>query len=133
MEIVTQLSLFLENKPGTLAKVCEELARQKINILALTISDSIDHAIVRMVVNETRKALTIFEERGVLVVDSKVLMIENSNKPGSLAKIATRLAKAKINIEYAYLATSPGASSGLLIVRASDTKKALKVLSAKGK
>ena len=133
MEIVTQLSLFLENKPGTLAKVCEELARQKINILALTISDSIDHAIVRMVVSETRKALTIFEERGVLVVDSKVLMIENSNKPGSLAKIATRLAKAKINIEYAYLATSPGASSGLLIVRASDTKKALKVLSAKGK
>ena len=133
MEIVTQLSLFLENKPGTLAKVCEELARQKINILALTISDSIDHAIVRMVVSETRKALTIFEERGVLVVDSKVLMIENSNKPGSLAKIATRLAKAKINIEYAYLATSPGASSGLLIVRASDTKKALKVLSGKSK
>ena len=125
MEIVTQLSLFLENKPGTLAKVCEELARQKINILALTISDSIDHAIVRMVVSETRKALTIFEERGVLVVDSKVLMIENSNKPGSLAKIATRLAKAKINIEYAYLATSPGAKKGLLILRTSDTKKAL--------
>ena len=133
MEIVTQLSLFLANKPGTLAKVCEELAKQKINILALTISDSIDHAIVRMVVNETRKALTIFEERGVLVVDSKVLMIENSNKPGSLAKIASRLAKAKINIEYAYLATSPGAKTGLLIVRASDTKKALKVLSDKRK
>ncbi len=133
MEIVTQLSLFLANKPGTLAKVCEELAKQKINILALTISDSIDHAIVRMVVNETRKALTIFEERGVLVVDSKVLMIENSNKPGSLAKIASRLAKAKINIEYAYLATSPGAKTGLLIVRASDTKKALKVLADKKK
>ena len=131
MEIVTQLSLFLANKPGTLAKVCEELARHKINILALTISDGVDHAIVRMVVSETRKALTIFEERGVLVVDSKVLMVENSNKPGSLAKIASRLAKAKINIEYAYLATSPGATTGLLIVRASDTKKALKVLKKK--
>ena len=131
MEIVTQLTVFLANKPGTLAKVCEELATQKINILALTISDSVDHAIVRMVVSETRKALTILEERGVLVVDSKVLMIENSNKPGSLAKIASRLAKAKINIEYAYLATSPGATSGLLIVRASDTKKALKVLKGK--
>ncbi len=133
MEIVTQLSLFLENKPGTLAKVCEELARQKINILALTISDSIDHAIVRMVVSETRKALMMFEERGVLVVDSEVLMIENSNQPGSLAKIAARLSKAKINIEYAYLATSPGVKSGLLIVRASDTKKARKVLSEKKK
>ena len=131
MEIVQQLSLFLENKPGTLAEVCKELARQKINISALTISDSVDHAIVRIIVSETRKALEIFEERGVLVVDSKVLMIENSNKPGSLARIASRLAKAKINIEYAYLATSPGAKSGLLIVRASDTKKAMKVLAKK--
>ena len=133
MEIVHQLTLFLANRPGTLAAVCEELATQKINILALTISDSVDHAVVRMVVSETRKALTMFEERGVLVVESKVLMIENSNKPGSLAKIASRLAKAKINIEHAYLATSPGAKTGLLIVRASDTKKALKVLSEKQK
>ena len=131
MEIVQQLSLFLENKPGTLAEVCKELARQKVNIFALTISDSVDHAIVRMVVSEPRKALDLFEERGVLVVEAKVLMIENSNKPGSLAIIAAKLAKAKINIEYAYLATSPGAKTGLLIVRASDTKKALKVLSKK--
>ena len=131
MEIVQQLSLFLENKPGTLAEVCKELARQKVNILALTISDSVDHAIVRMVVSEPRKALDLFESRGVLVVEAKVLMIENSNKPGSLAIIADKLAKAKINIEYAYLATSPGAKTGLLIVRASDTKKALKVLSKK--
>ena len=133
MEIVQQLSLFLANRPGTLAAVCEELTNQKINILALTISDSIDHAIVRMVVSSPRKALEIFEERGVLVVESDVLMIENSNQPGSLALIASRLAKAKINIEYAYLATSPGATSGLLILRASDTKKALKVLSEKAK
>jgi len=74
-------------------------------------------------------ALAIFEERGVLVVASKVLLIENSNKPGALAKIAMRLAKAKINIEYAYLASSPGAKSGLLVLRAHDTKRALKVLS----
>jgi hypothetical protein len=131
MEIVTQLSLFLENKPGTLAEVCKELARRKINIFALTISDTVDHAIVRMVVSEPRKALEMFEERGVLVIESKVLMIENSNKPGSLGSIAARLGKAKINIEYAYLATSPGAKTGLLIVRASDTKKALKVLAKK--
>ncbi len=131
MEIVHQLSLFLENKPGTLADVCKELARLKINIQALTIADSVDHAIVRMVVSETRRALEMFEERGVLVVESKVLMIENSNKPGSLATIAEKLAKGKVNIEYAYLATSPGAKTGLLIVRASDTKKALKILGKK--
>ena len=128
MEIAKQLSVFLANKPGMLADVCDELAKANVNIFALTISDTADHSVVRMVVSDTERALAIFEERGVLVVASKVLLIENSNKPGALAKIATRLAKAKINIEYAYLATSPGSKTGLLILRAHDTKRALKVL-----
>ena len=131
MEIAHQLSLFLANKPGTLAKVCEELARQKINIYALTIADSVDHAVVRMVVSDTARALALFEERGVLVVDCKVLTVENSNKPGSLARIASRLAQAKINIDYAYLATSPTAKTGLLVLRVRDPKRALKVLKRK--
>jgi hypothetical protein len=131
MEIAKQLSVFLANKPGMLADVCDELAKAEVNIFALTISDTADHSVVRMVVSDTERALAIFEERGVLVVASKVLLIENSNKPGALAKIATRLAKAKINIEYAYLATSPGAKTGLLILRAHDTKRALKVLGKK--
>lgn len=131
MEIATQLSVFLENKPGTLAAVCDELAANDINIYALTISDTVDHAVVRMVVSDTRTALTLFEERGVLTVENKVLMIENSNKPGALSKIAAQLGEAKINIEYGYLATSPGAKTGLLILRTSDTKKAAKVLRKK--
>ncbi|MGB8355221.1 MAG: amino acid-binding protein [Chthoniobacteraceae bacterium] len=129
MDIVKQLALFLANKPGTLAEVCDELAKAKVNIYALTISDTVDHSVVRMVVSDSNKALMILGERGVLVVENDVLMIENSNKPGSLANIAHRLSGAKINIEYAYLATSPGSKKGLLILRASDTKKALKVLS----
>ncbi|MDQ3621806.1 MAG: ACT domain-containing protein [Verrucomicrobiota bacterium] len=128
MDIAQQLSLFLANKPGTLANVCEELAKEEINIFALTVSDSTDHAVVRMVVSDPKRALHLFEERGVLVVENNVLMIENSNKPGTLAKIAATLGKAKINIEYAYLATSPKSAKGLLILRASDTKKALKLL-----
>lgn len=129
MEIAKQLSVFLENTPGTLADVCDELARQKINIYALTISDTVDHAVVRMVVSHPKKALHVFGERGVLVVENDVLFIENSNKPGSLAAIARKLAKVKINIEYAYLATSPGSKNGLLILRTSHVKKALAVLS----
>ena len=129
MDIAKQLALFLANKPGTLAEVCEELAKAKINIYALTISDTVDHSVVRMVVSDSRKALMILGDHGVLVVESDVLMFENSNKPGSLAKIAHRLSTAKINIEYAYLATSPNSTKGLLILRASNTKKALEVLS----
>lgn len=131
MEIATQLSVFLENKPGTLAAVCEELANHKINIYAMTISDTVDHAVVRLVVSDPVKTVHLLEERGVLVVENKVLMIENSNKSGSLAKIAAALAKAKINIEYGYLATLPGDKAGLLILRTSDTKKALKALKKK--
>lgn len=129
MDIAKQLALFLANKPGTLSEVCEELAKAKINIYALTISDTVDHSVVRMVVSDSNKALMLLGERGVLVVESDVLMIENSNKPGSLAKIAQRLSQAKINIEYAYLATSPNSTKGLLILRPSNTKKALEVLS----
>ncbi len=128
MEIAKQLSVFLANKPGMLADVCDELANAKINIFALTISDTADHSVVRMVVSDHEKALQIFEERGVLTVESKVLMIENNNRPGALAKISKKLAKAKINIEYAYLATSPRAKIGLLVLRVDDTKRALRVL-----
>ena len=128
MEITKQLSVFLANKPGTLADVCNELAKADINIFALIISDTADHSVVRLVVSDPDKAVAIFEERGVLVVGSKVLAIENNNKPGALAKIAAKLAKAKINIEYAYLATSPGTKKGLLIMRVDDTKRALKIL-----
>jgi hypothetical protein len=129
MDIVKQLALFLANKPGTLAEVCDELAKAKINIYALTISDTVDHSVVRMIVSDTNKALMILGDHGVLVVESDVLMIENSNKPGSLARIAHRLSAAKVNIEYAYLATSPSSTKGLLILRPSNTKKALEVLS----
>lgn len=131
MEIAKQLSVFLANKPGMLADVCDELAKADINIFALTISDTADHSVVRMVVSDHERALQIFEERGVLTVESKILLIENDNKPGSLARISKKLAKAKINIEYAYLATAPNAKTGLLVMRVDDTKGALKTLNKK--
>jgi len=128
VRIVEQLAIFIANKPGTLAEVCDTLAAAKVNIYGLTVSDTIDHAVVRLVVSDTRKALTVFESRGTLVVENDVLMIENDNKPGSLSRIAEVLSSHKINIEYAYLASMPSAKKGLLIVRVADAKKALKVL-----
>lgn len=128
MRIVEQLALFIANKPGTLAEVCDALAAERINIYGLTISDTVDHAVVRMVVSDTRRALAVFEARGTLVIENDVLMVENDNKPGSLSDIARVLSKHKINIEYAYLASMPSARRGLLIVRVADAKKALRVL-----
>ena len=130
MQITTQLALFLDNRPGMLARVCDALSEAKINIYAITTSDTVDHSVIRMVVSDTRKALLMFEERGTLVVESEVLMIEGSNKPGSLAQLAHKLADAQINIEYCYCATPPEAKKGLLILRVSNAKKALKVLNS---
>src|SRR5213080_2561466 len=128
MEITIQLALFLDNRPGMLARVCEALSEARINIYALTISDTVDHSVIRMVVSDTRRALFLFEERSTLVVESEVLMIEGDNKPGSLARIAHKLAEANINIEYCYCATPPEAKKGLLVLRTSNARKALKVL-----
>ncbi len=126
--IVQQLALFLENKPGALAAVCDALAEAKINIFGLTVSDTTDHAVVRMVVSNAERAMTVFESSGALVVESDVLMIQNDNKPGSLSRIAHALSSKKINIDYGYLASMPSAKKGLLILRVTDPKRALSVL-----
>lgn len=127
--IVEQLAIFIANRPGTLAELCDALAEERVNIYGLTVSDTVDHAAVRMVVSDTRKAIALLESRGTLVLESEVLMIENDNRPGSLSKIARELAAARINIEYAYLASMPSAKKGLLILRLSDVRKAFKLLS----
>jgi len=130
MQITKQLAIFLENRPGMLARVCDALAEEKINIYALSTSDTVDHTVMRMVVSDYRKALHVFEERGTLVVEDDVLLVEAENKPGALGRIAHRLADARINIEYAYCATPADLKRGLVVLRVSDAKKALKVLNA---
>lgn len=123
MKSVKQLALFLENKPGTLSKVCKALAEAKININAIAVSDAVDHAVVRMVVSDPQKALHMLGERGVLVVERDVLMLKGRNKPGELASVAAKLARHHINIEYAY-----SAATGAMILRVDNPKKAMRVL-----
>jgi hypothetical protein len=130
MQITKQLAIFLDNRPGMLARVADALAEAKINIFAITTSDTVDHSVIRMVVSDYRRALHVFEEHGTLVVEDDVLMFEGSNKPGEMARIAHKLADAKINIEYCYSATPPKAKQGLLILRVSNPARALKVLNS---
>ena len=129
LEPATQLAVFLSNKPGALARVCHALAEAEINIHALAISDTVDHSVVRMVVSDPTRALMLLGESGVLATENDVLMIESDNEPGTLAKIADQLSKVQVNIEYAYLATSPKSNKGLMILRPNDVKKAQAALS----
>ena len=130
MEITKQLAIFLDNRPGTLARLAEALAEAKLNIYAISTSDTVDHIVIRLVVSDYRKALQLFESHGTLVVEDDVLLIEASNKPGELARLANQLSAGKINIEYCYSATPTGAKKGLLILRVSNPRKALKILNS---
>jgi hypothetical protein len=133
MEITKQLAIFLDNRPGTLARVCDSLSKAGVSIYAISTSDTVDHSVMRMVVSDYRKALEVFEGHSALVVEDDVLMVDADNKLGSLARICHRLSAAKVNIEYCYCASSPTVDKGLLILRVSDPKKALKVLQSKAK
>jgi hypothetical protein len=128
IDSATQLAVFLANRPGALARVSDALAKAEINIHALATSDTIDHSVVRMVVSDPTKALMLLGEAGVLALESDVLKIETENHPGVLAKITDRLAEANVNIEYAYLAGSPNAPKGLIILRLSDLDKGQQAL-----
>src|SRR5213078_5120842 len=100
IETATQLAVFLANRPGALARVCEALAKAEINIHALATSDTVDHTVLRMVVSDPTRALMLLGEAGVLALETEVLMIETANQPGVLANIAERLAEADVKMEY---------------------------------
>jgi hypothetical protein len=128
LEAANQLAIFLENKPGALGRVCEALAQAGINISALTVSDTVDHAVVRMIVSDPTKALMLLGERGVLAFENDVLCIEATNERGVLGKIADALSRANVNIEYAYFASGPNSPKGIIILRPSDVQKAERAL-----
>jgi hypothetical protein len=129
--IERQLSVLLENKVGVMADVCKALADHGINIRAMSISDTVDHAVLRMVVDDPRAAIHVMGERGALVVETDVLQIHLDDKPGELGKLAARLARAKVNIDYAY--GTADNQRATLFLRVSDVKKALEILSPKPK
>src|SRR5207245_4567808 len=88
IETATQLAVFLANRPGALARVCEALAKAEINIHALATSDTVDHTVVRMVVSDPTKALMLLGEAGVLALETEVLSIETASEPGVLGPLA---------------------------------------------
>jgi hypothetical protein len=129
LETMTQLAVFLENRPGALARVCEALAKAGVNIHALTVSDTVDHAVVRMIVSDPTKALMLLGERGVLAFENDVLVIDAANEMGVLGRIADALSRAQVNIEYAYFATIGTSPKGIIVLRPSNIEKARQALS----
>jgi hypothetical protein len=129
MPIEKQLSVFMENKPGRLSQLCNALADADINIYAMSVSDTIDHAIVRMMVDHPTKALVILEEEGVYTITQDVVVVEIDNKPGIISRIAQKLFRADINIEYAYCTATKNQEFGCLVIKTRDSELTLEILS----
>jgi hypothetical protein len=131
MKVCKQLAVFLENKPGTLARVSGALAARKINIAAFSISDAMDHGVLRMVVSNPIEAVHILGDGGMMVVESDVLALDLTNSPGALARVAEKLSKARVNIEYAYSTTGGTKNRAQVILKVSNIQRARKALGRK--
>ncbi len=123
-----QLSLFLENKPGALSTPVKLLAKAKINILTLSMAESRQYGILRLIVRDWEAAKALLEKNGVLVKTTDVLAIEVADRPGGLAAVVAALEKAGINVEYMYAFTLRQESKALLVFRFDDPDKAIGVL-----
>lgn len=129
IRIEPQLAVFLDNRPGMLARTCQALAAAKINILALSILDTVDHAIVRMVVDKPKEAEPVLSKINAMIQRRDVVVMDVPNAVGALAQIAERLTEAGINIEYAYCTASLTQTSGALVLRTNDLEETINALS----
>ncbi len=128
MSTETQFSVFLVNKPGVLAQVCQSLADEKINIKALTLVDSQEHGVLRIVVEDGKKTGAVLSTLNVPVTETEVLCVEMPNQPGTMADICTRLGAKHININYAYCTASAPGGKAIGVFKVGDLQKAKKVL-----
>ncbi len=129
LEKGTQISVFLDDRPGTLAQVCQLLGTQNINIHALTMAEGIDHGYLRIVVDQPADALPLLDQHDYLCFSKDVLLLEIGNQPGCLGALIQTWADQGINVEYTYCAGGPRVDRGLIVIRVDAPDKALELLS----
>jgi len=127
----TQLSVYLENRVGALADLCVLIAQNSINLLAICAIDTIDEAVLRIVPEDEKRTKTILEDHGFKPIETEVLVIELSNRPGATGQVASSLSEAGVNIDYIYASAHPGHDKALLVRRTHQTREAISILSGK--
>ncbi|MFN3604698.1 MAG: ACT domain-containing protein [Leptonema sp. (in: bacteria)] len=131
MKIVEQITILAANKPGVLANICGSLSDENINILGITVVDHLEYAMIRMVVNDPKKAVHLLGEAGILVYEGEVLQIPLKKGPGSLEYVAEILAEENLNIEYVYGTESSNNGEAVLYIKTNNNQKAIEVLKKK--
>ena len=126
---VQQLSVFVENKQGSLSKITELLAAEKIDLRALSIADTQDFGILRLIVDDTVRARDVLRDNGILVQITEVLRVKLPDRPGALSEVLGVLDKAGINVEYLYAFLSQATpDAAYVVLRVGDNDAAAKVL-----
>jgi len=129
---IKQISLFVENKPGRMAKVSKTLSDAGVNIRALTVAEAGDFGVIRMVVDDPEKGYKVLHDGGFTVSETEVLAVEMKDIPGGLYEIVNTLGESEVNVDYAYAFVTTKAERALLIIRVDNLEKARKVLTDAG-
>lgn len=125
---IKQLSVFIENKWGRLAEITKVLADENINIRAMSVADTSDFGILRMIVDQPEKAVESFQKNNMTLTVTTVIGVGISDKPGAFAKVVKVLTDANIEIEYLYDYNSRNDEELCIILRVNDEENAVKVL-----
>ncbi|MDD4098464.1 MAG: ACT domain-containing protein [Lentisphaeria bacterium] len=129
---IRQLSIFLENRAGRLAAVAKILGDAGQNIRGLSVADTQDFGILRLIVDNVDAAAKVLREHDVVCHINEVIAVEVANSPGGLAKVLAVLVNTKVNIEYMYAVAEPKTANPVMIFRFSDPKTAEQALTQAG-
>ena len=129
---VEQISIFIENKSGRLAEIARILGESGINIRALSLADTSDFGILRLIVNNREKAKQVLKDRGFTVSKTEVVAVEVPDRPGGLSEILQTLDSESINVEYMYAFVERCGENAVIIFRFDETDKAINTLQEKG-
>ena len=130
--LIKQLSIFVENKTGRLSEITEILAKNKIDIRALSIADTTDYGILRLIVNKPNEAMEALKKEAVTVTLTEVIAVEIDDSPGGLHKVVSVLCQSGVSLEYMYAFLNPKDGMAFVILRVENNENAIKALSENG-
>ncbi len=127
-----QISVFLENKSGRLAELTRALSEAGINIRALSLAETIDYGVLRLIVDRAEEAKAVLASAGFTVTETQVIAVEIPDRPGGLAEIVDSLTRRGLNIEYCYAFVAKRGDNAVVILRIDDAARAIKTLTEGG-
>lgn len=130
--LIKQISVFVENKPGRMAAIMKALADNNIDISALSIADTTDFGVLRMIVADADKAKQVLRDAGVVVKTTDVLAVSMEDKPGGLAAILNVINDGETTIDYMYAFAGRGKAGAMVVIKANNPEKAIELLENAG-